>query len=412
MDDAGAGDDALRVLFLHSATAPPLGADVWVHAQIAANLDRRRLEVHAACAPGHPAFNAFGAIDGVHLYPVTLGIERSTRSAIDKARNVVAAAPAALNLLAVARYIRKHRIDIIHTSDRPRDAAACVLLGRLTGATSIVQAHVCVGDWMSRLLRWSLRYADARIAISSFVAGTLMATGHDADRTYVVLNGIEPTRWAAGGDRSGTRAALRIPDDAPVVMTACRLFPSKGAADLIRAFAALHPSLSDARLVVVGREMVPGYAAELTDLAATLGLADRVQLLGHRTDMVDLMAAADVFAMPSVGEPFGLVYLEAMAMERPVVALASGGVPEVVEPGATGLLSAPADVEALADNLGVLLAHPRRRARMGHAGRQRVESSFTSKRMADDVAAVYRQVLGRADELRVERGRDEVTVGL
>src|SRR5262249_22543093 len=139
------GDDTVRVLFLHSATAPPLGADVWVHSQIAANLDRNTHEVHAACAPGHPASNTFGAIDGVHLYPVTLGVDRSPHSAVDKALNAAGAAPAALNLVGLARYIRTHQIDIIHTSDRPRDAAACVLLGRLTGATSIVQAHVCVG---------------------------------------------------------------------------------------------------------------------------------------------------------------------------------------------------------------------------------------------------------------------------
>jgi glycosyltransferase involved in cell wall biosynthesis len=119
------------------------------------------------------------------------------------------------------------------------------------------------------------------------------------------------------------------------------------------------------------------------------------------------MAAADVFAMPSVGEPFGLVYLEAMAMGLPVVALRSGGVPEVVGHDVTGLLSEPGDELGLARNVAALLADPQRRARMGAAGRQRVVDGFTPRRMAADMAAVYRAVTGGAaqpgHEERVER---------
>ncbi len=119
--------------------------------------------------------------------------------------------------------------------------------------------------------------------------------------------------------------------------------------------------------------------------------------------MGPLMAAADVFAMPSVGEPFGLVYAEAMAMELPVVALDSGGTPEVVQHGTTGLLSAPGNLDALADNLSRLLADPDRRHRMGMNGRHRVETEFTSARMAADVAHVYQAVLGRQSLLAERR---------
>ena len=95
---------------------------------------------------------------------------------------------------------------------------------------------------------------------------------------------------------------------------------------------------------------------ELAALADELGVDDSVVFTGRRSDVARLMAAADVFAMPSLEEPFGLVYLEAMAMRLPVVALDSGGTPEVVEHGRSGLLSAPGDIDALAANIVELLS--------------------------------------------------------
>ena len=119
-----------------------------------------------------------------------------------------------------------------------------------------------------------------------------------------------------------------------------------------------------------------------------------------------MMAAADIFAMPSLGEPFGLVFLEAMAMQLPVVALDSGGAPEVVDDGVTGLLVEPGDTDGLTRRLLALLEDPERRQQMGAAGRQRVEALFTTPRMAADTATVYRRLTvsdGPAAECRATR---------
>jgi glycosyltransferase involved in cell wall biosynthesis len=123
----------------------------------------------------------------------------------------------------------------------------------------------------------------------------------------------------------------------------------------------------------------------------------RVRFLGRRDDVPALMAGADVFAMPSVFEPFGLVFAEAMAMALPVLALDNGGTVEVVEQGVTGLLSAPGDCDALAANLRLLLRDADTAAAYGKRGRERVERQFTTKRMADDTANVFADVLGRAE---------------
>jgi glycosyltransferase involved in cell wall biosynthesis len=305
----------------------------------------------------------------------------------------------------LAAYVRRSHIAVVHTSDRPRDAFVCVLLARLTGAKCIIHAHVAYGEWMSRILRWSLRRADAVIAVSRFVAGSLVSSGHVASRIYVVLNGISADDWQPGSGREEARRELGVSATAPVIVTVCRLFPEKGPAELIRALALVRREEPDVRLVVVGEDMTPdgSYTRELASLASALGLDRHVIFTGRRNDVARLMAAADVFAMPSLEEPFGLVYLEAMAMRLPVVALDRGGTPEVVEHARSGLLSRPGDLEALAENLLMLLRDPVRRERMGEYGRREVEQRFTTERMARDVAEVYRSVLaeeiGGAGEL-------------
>jgi glycosyltransferase involved in cell wall biosynthesis len=413
---APAGPSALGVLFVHTATVPPLGADVAVHAQIMAHLDQRTHRLHAACtfaADGAPTptFRVFSELRGVELHNLNLGRERWVHTGVGKVRELLSAFSALADVAGLVRTIRRERISIIHTSDRPRDAVASVLLARLTGAICVLHCHVGYGDWMSRHLKWALRHADARIAISRFVADTLAASGHDPDHTYVALNGIDPGRWTPRAGRAEARHALGLPADAPVVLTACRLFPSKGPAELIAAVATVRQRLADIRLIIAGHEMVPGFVAELEDLVRRLDLSANVQLLGHRRDVGALMAAADVFAMPSVGEPFGLVFTEAMAMELPVIALDSGAAPEVVEPRVTGLLVSPGDTAQLARDLTLLLSEPDRRARMGRAGRRRVETAFTSDRMADDVAGIYQAVLHGITAKAYEEDARERAVG-
>jgi glycosyltransferase involved in cell wall biosynthesis len=155
-----------------------------------------------------------------------------------------------------------------------------------------------------------------------------------------------------------------------------------------------------------------GFRRFLERQAEELGVAENVIFLGHRSDVARLMAAADIFTMPSLEEPFGLVFLEAMAMKLPVVALSSGGTPEVVVHGTTGLLSGPGDSVRLGEHLAALIRDPALRRRMGTAGRQRVELYFTTTRMAADSAMVYERLVSpsaRASDR--ERSEHEDIVG-
>jgi glycosyltransferase involved in cell wall biosynthesis len=346
----------------------------------------------------------------VRIVPIDFGPELFARAGRSRVSTLAATAPAAPSLVSLARYVRRQQIAIIHTSDRPRDAAAAIVLARLTGAKCVIQAHVGFGDWMSPMLKWSLRNADALVGISEFVAGTLVAAGHDPARLHVVLNGIDPAPWQRPADRTEIRRQLGLAPSDQVVLTVCRLFPSKGVGELIDAVAALSPRYPELRLLVAGHEMVRGYADELARRAAQQGLTEQVMFLGHRNDVDDLMMAADVFAMPSIGEPFGLVYLEAMATGIPVIALDSGGAPEVVDHGLTGLLSPPGDSMALAANLATLLDDPALRTDMGIEGRRQVQTRFTIDRMGAEMAAVYRVVCGHSQPAGAERKAREVAI--
>ncbi|MBO0731042.1 MAG: glycosyltransferase family 4 protein [Acidimicrobiaceae bacterium] len=360
-------------------------------------LDRSAHELLAACAVGPPGaptptYEVLSDIPGLEMHPVDFGSELAGKSLGNKLRSLARSVRAIRSIAQLAILVRRRHVQIVHTSDRPRDAAACVLLASLTGAKCVIHVHVGFGEWMSPLLKWSLRRADALVAISEFVRQTLVASGHDATRTHVALNAIDPDAWHPGEGRDEVRREFGISDDAPVVITVCRLFPAKGPEEVIRSMPSLRRAHPMATLLVVGEEMRCGYRQHLAEVARDLGVGDCVHFTGYRHDIPKLMAASDIFALHSAEEPFGLVYLEAMAMRLPVVALATGATPEVVLDGVTGLLSKSGDMEGFMNNLMALVQDPARRRSMGRAGRQRVESDFTTRRMAADVETVYEQL--------------------
>jgi glycosyltransferase involved in cell wall biosynthesis len=363
-------------------------------------LVREGVEIHAACVTDRggaptPTFEVLAAIPGVRLKRTSLGPEIAHRTRWGKALGLLATVPAMFHLVGLAHYIRRNRIRILHTSDRPRDALACVLLARLTGAKSIIHVHVGFGTWMSPILRWSLRHVDALVAVSEFVAATLRESGHPSHRIHVVLNAIDVDQWTPRASRPAARLELGLAESGPVVITVCRLFAWKGPAELLRAIEIVRREFPDVRLLVVGRdpEEDQSYLTTLRNLVDELALGDNVIFTGQRSDVDRLMAASDIFAMPSSFEPFGLVFAEAMAMQLPVVALNNGGTIEVVAHDQSGLLSQPDDIEALARNILALIRDGDLRSRLGSCGRRRVEERFHAKRMAHDTAQLYERLL-------------------
>lgn len=174
----------------------------------------------------------------------------------------------------------------------------------------------------------------------------------------------------------------------PLVGTLARLVPQKGLEVLLEAFAAVPPP---ARLVIAGDGPL---RAALQRRADAPDLAGRVSFLGARADAPAVMAALDLFVLPSRWEGFGLVLLEAMAAGKPIVASRISAIPEVVEEGRSALLVPPGDAPALTAAMQALLAEPLRRRTMGAAGRARIAAAFAPARMVAATLGVYGVALG------------------
>jgi glycosyltransferase involved in cell wall biosynthesis len=384
-----------RVLFINSALLS--GADTGIHFLLLRSLSQKEFELHAAGQPGSPApaFDELLAIPGIAQRPTNFGPSLWGRSNLEKVASIATAPPAVASLLGLAWYIRRHRIEILHSTDRPRDAIACVLLAALTGAKALIHAHVNYGDWMSRGVKWALGRADAIVGVSNYTARTFVEAGYRPDRVHAVLNAIDPSRWDPSLDPRPGRLSLGVPDGAPLIVSVARLFRGKGHFELLSALAQVKRKHSRVRVAIVGADYPAnsGTTQTLKDHARDLGLMENVVFTGPSSDVALLLAACDVFSLPSFEEPFGLVFAEAMAMKRPVVALTNGGTPEVVEHGKCGLLSAPGDIDALSANLLRLLEDPALRTQFGSYGRSRVEQHFTPQRIASDFAKIYSRML-------------------
>jgi glycosyltransferase involved in cell wall biosynthesis len=159
---------------------------------------------------------------------------------------------------------------------------------------------------------------------------------------------------------------------------------------LFEAMAELRRSMPDAELVIAGEKPMPEEPARL---ASSLGLDGHIHLLGRRGDMPDVLAALDVFVLPSESEGMSNAILEAMAMRLPVVVTAVGGAPEVIDEGRTGYLVDYPDSAAMASRLAMLLADGPLRERVGAAARERVVSAYSAASMVRQIEDLYAKLL-------------------
>jgi glycosyltransferase involved in cell wall biosynthesis len=196
------------------------------------------------------------------------------------------------------------------------------------------------------------------------------------DRIAVVPEAIDLEVWDDQFWRAPRRAR-----PGPVVLCVARMYPRKRLADLLRAAAVLRARVPGVQVRMVGKG--PEWSV-VSRLHAELGLGDSVALLGDltRERLAEEYVNASMFCLPSVQEGFGIVFLEAMAAELPVVACRVAAVPEVVRDGVTGLLVPPREPGALAEALERLIAEPALAKRLGQEGRRRV-LGFSPRHVAE-----------------------------
>ncbi len=231
---------------------------------------------------------------------------------------------------------------------------------------------------------------DGLIAVSPEVKESILATmvGVSADKIAVIPNGVDTRRYRQSARRETTRARLGLSAAERVVAVVATFKEQKGHRYLIEAARALAHDFPDTRYLLIGDgELRPDIERQI---AADLGASFR--LLGMRPDVPELLAAADLFVLPSLWEGLPMALIEAMAAGLPVVATDVSGTRGVMLDGETGLLAPPGDAAALGWAIATLLAAPERAAHMGAAGRLRVERYFSARKQAADHLALFAAV--------------------
>lgn len=299
-------------------------------------------------------------------------------------------------------HVRRVRPDVVVV--RGTNAS---ILGRLAAAAcrvprSVVWVHNC-GDLAQRrtLVRVTDRLLDPVTDAYYGVAYGQVPyltddLGYPAAKVQVVQNGVDLARFphVAARSRSTPAAAeLGIGPDTPVVAKVAVLRAEKDHETFFRAARLVIEQVPQARFLAIGRGPLRD---DLVERARALGIAEHVVFTGSRTDVPDLLAMADVFTLTSrTIECFPMALLEAMAVGRPAVCTAVGGIPEMIEDGVTGHVVPVGDAEGLARHYVDLLTDPRRAARMGAAARDRVQTRFTLQRSVANAEAALERTAGR-----------------
>ena len=288
--------------------------------------------------------------------------------------------------LALVRMLRRERPDLVH-GHMPISGFLARLAARAAGVPKV--AYTCHGYQFNKPGRWWIR-------VISFVmefAGGQMTDVHLTvsqeeaaesrhyrihRRSTGIGNGRDPQLFRPDPQaRARLRAALGVPMDRVVITIIARLVRHKGHPELLEAMR----SVPGAELWVVGERLPSDHGEDITPYFAASGLGERLRLLGTRTDIPAILAASDVFVLPSHFEGLPMSIVEAMLCGLPVVSTDIRGPREQVIDGQTGLLVQPFQVQPLAEALQRLVADAGLRARMGDAARMRALAEFDEARV-------------------------------
>ncbi|GIJ27851.1 glycogen synthase [Micromonospora qiuiae] len=396
-------DTPLRVDLLTREYPPEVYGGAGVHVEYLARELRRLAEVRVHC------FGAPRTEPGVRAYAEPTGLTGANPALRTMGVDLEMAAGCAGS-------------DVVHSHTWYANLAGHTAK-LLYGVPHVVTAHSLepLRPWKAEQLgggyalsswceRTAYESADAIVAVSAGMRRDVLAAypSVDPDRVHVIHNGIDTAQYAPDPG-TDVLARLGIDPALPSVVYVGRITRQKGLPHLLRAARDLPP---DAQLVLLaGAPDTPEIAAEVEGLVAELrsrrtGVVWVASML-PKAEVIQILTHATIFVCPSVYEPMGIVNLEAMACETPVVATATGGIPEVVADGETGLLVPieqtgrdgtpvdPARFEAdLAARMTELLANPDRAGALGRAGRRRAVEHFSWDAIAARTLDLYRAVRG------------------
>lgn len=304
-------------------------------------------------------------------------------------------------LLALIWHLWVERPDIVHTHTSKAGILGR-LAARLVGIPHVVHTphgHVFHGHFgrltagvFLAIERFFSAFTDKLVAISAGERGDYVGLKVAAAGDVVTIHsGVDVDSFSAGSrDPVAKKRSLGLDPRRPLVGFVGWLLPIKGPMHLLNAMARVWGKHPDAVLVMVGKGELE---AKLRQRVAAMNADDRVKFLGWREDVREVMPLFDVFVLPSLNEGMGRVLVEAMAAGVPVVASRTGGIPDLVRDGETGILVAPMDEAGLAEGLSRLLADSAQARRMGARGRLRCRE-FSLASMVEKLDTLYLDLAG------------------
>jgi glycosyltransferase involved in cell wall biosynthesis len=379
----------IRILHIH--TLPIVsgsGINTFLSMQ---GMDKTLYEVDLACAPGG---RLIPLVEENHMEV------RTFKNMVQPLRPF----KDTLALIDLTAFLRKNPYHIVHTHN-----SKAGFLGRL--AAKLVGVPVIVHTvhgfafhdeeplWRQMLFRnlerLASRWSDRMIFISQpLIDWALKDHIVGEDKIAKIYSGIQLDKFhpVKSEEKDRIRSKWSLQKEEAVVGIVSKLWEGKGHTVLIEAFKLLKEKIKDAKLVIVGE----GYLYdELFRRVGNNGLRDSVLFTGFQMDVSEIIATFDVAVLPSFFEGMGRVILEAMAMEKPIVASRVGGIPDLIDQGINGLLVRPGDARELADALERVLSDNGLAKKLGKEGRKKIKDQFSADVMVRSIEKLYRELLAR-----------------
>ncbi len=311
-----------------------------------------------------------------------------------------------LALARLARFIRNEGIDIIHCH-HSKDIATIVPAVKLSGEHCRIILTKSMGSRINKkdlFHRFTYANVDRVFAVSDVIhKNVLDTTPIPIDRVLTMHYAVDTELFSLSRvSRDRVRREFGFADDTLVVGFVGRFTHGKGHEEFVEAASILHKRFNNIRFLIVGEAShgEQAYEQRIRNMCRSLKLDSVVRFSGFRKDVPDVMASFDIFAMPSYAEAFGIVLIEAMAMERPVVSSNCDGVLDIVVDGVTGIYVNPRSAAELADAIARLGTNAELMERMGKAGRRRVEEFFDQRKQVAKIEEIYYELLDLPSHLK------------
>ena len=369
-------ESAIQIRVAHVVQNLPIGGMERIVVSLVQNIDHQRFRSSVYCLE-----------DGGTLAPEI----RSTGSdvtAMNKKPGLSYSLPFRL-----ARLFRRDHVDLVHCHNFGGLVYGAIG-GRLAGVGGVLYtAHGPEMPYGSRKAVFQrLPLVDRIITVSDYVRDSAInKAGLSPSRVTTIHNGVDVGRYSRiASTREQVRTQLGLTSDEPLLGVVARLTPEKDHDTLLQSLVLVRNDFDNVKLAIAGEgELMDALKKKVEHL----GLSRSVWFLGNRGDVPELLQAMDLFVLSSRQEGLGITLLEAMAVGLPVVATNTGGIPEIVISGETGLLVPPEDASRFAEAVKWMLSHRDDGKEMGLRGQKRALQQFGVERMVEQYEAVYDEVL-------------------